>query len=177
MKIELKNKLEAILFLEADPVSIFKLTENLGITSSECSTKLKELERDYKKNNSTLRLVFKEGEVQLVIGSEFSFFVKDYFKSEKPEQLTPAMLEVLSVIAYKGPIGKAGIEQVRGVNCDLILRKLAIRGLIDKKEQVDNSRIFSYEPSLKLIKKLGISRLEDLPNYDKLTKELRHNKK
>ncbi|MCK5080979.1 MAG: SMC-Scp complex subunit ScpB [Candidatus Moranbacteria bacterium] len=169
----MKNKIEAILFLEADPVFISKLAKNLEVTSKKCLTELKRVEDDYKKNDSSLRLVFKKDEVQLVVNPELSVFLKKYFKNDKTEQLSPAMLEVLSIVVYKGPIGKASIEHVRGVNCSLILRKLAIRGLIDRKEQVDNSRIFIYEPSLKLLKKLGVSRLEDLPDYGKLTKELK----
>jgi len=171
VKIELKNKIETVLFLESDPVFISELAENLEATREDCLKGLKEIEENYKKNSSVLRLVFKEDEVQLVVTADLASFVKEYFKSGKPKQLSPAMLEVVSIIVYKGPIGRAWIEQVRGVNCGLILKKLAIKGLIDKKEKIDNSRIFVYEPSLKLLKKLGISRLEDLPNYGKLTKD------
>lgn len=174
MSIKLKNKIEAILFLESDQIFIAKLAESLKVTFEKCLNELNKLESDYKKNDSALRLVFKKDEVQLVVNSELSFFIKKYFKNNKNEQLSPAMLEVLSIVLYKGPIGKVGIEHIRGVNCSLILRKLAIRGLLDRKEQIDNSRIFIYEPSLKLLKKLGISRLEDLPDYGKLTKELKN---
>ena len=174
MKIELKNKIEAILFLEAEPVVISKLAENLKITVEECQKELENLETNYSSINSALSLVFKKDEVQLVAASKLAPFLKEYFKSEKSEQLSPAMLEVLSIIIYKGPIAKVFVEQIRGVNCDLILRKLTIRGLVDKVARLDNSRIFVYEPSLKLLKKLGISRLEDLPKYSKLSKELRN---
>lgn len=172
MKITLKNKIETILFVMAEEVAISKLAENLEVTAEECLLELKKLEADYRKSSSVLRLVFKRDEVQLVVKAESASFLKTYFKIGKPEQLSPAMLEVLSIIAYKGPISKAGIEYIRGVNCRLILRKLAIKGLIEKKEQVVNSRIFLYEASLQLLKKLGILKLEDLPNYDKLTKKL-----
>jgi segregation and condensation protein B len=84
------------------------------------------------------------------------------------------MLEVLSIIIYKGPIGKVGIEKIRGVNSDLILRKLTIKGLIEKEEHIENSKIFIYKPSLKLFKKLGISRLENLSEYAKLSSELKN---
>jgi len=173
VKIELKNKLEAVLFLEIDPIFISKLAENLKITIEKCQEELIELEAIYRKNNSALSLVFKEDEVQLAVVPELAILLKNYFKNERSNNLSPAMLEVLSIIVYKGPISKANIEQIRGVNCNLILRKLAIRGLIEKKEQFKNSRIFIYEPSLMLVKKLGVSRLEDLPDYDKITKELK----
>ncbi len=172
MIITLKNKIEAVLFVTVEAIVISKLAENLKVTPEECLRELKKLGVDYKKNNSVLRLVFKEDEVQLVVDAKSASFLKAYFKMGKPVQLSSAMLEVLSIVAYKGPISRVRIEYIRGVNCRLILRKLAIKGLIEKKEQIANSRIFLYEASLQLLKKLGILRLEDLPNYDKLTKKL-----
>ncbi len=172
MEIELKNKIEAILFLTSEKVFISDLAKNLRATSEECLIELKKIEINYVENDSALRLVFKKNQVQLVTNPKLSLFLKTYFKKEKSEQLSLAMLEVLSIIAYKGPISKAQIEYIRGVNCSLILRKLAIKGFVEKKEQIENSRIFLYETSLQFLKKMGILRLEDLPSYDKLTKEL-----
>jgi len=172
MKTELKNKLEAILFLEADPIVISEVADKLKIDEKDCLEALESLDEDYKKRESALGLVLKGEKAQLIVSASLSEFVGKYFKKEQSEQLSPAMLEVLAIVAYKGPISKAEVEYIRGVNCGLILRKLTIKGLIEKKEGVENSKVFSYEPSLELLKKMGISRLKDLPEYDKLTKEL-----
>jgi len=173
MSIKLENKIETILFLESEPVSIDDLAKKLGISQEDCLEELKKIKDNYRKNNSSFDLVFTKNEVQLVIKKDLAPFIKDYYKNDKTEQLSPAILEVLAIISYKSPISKAEIEYIRGVNCSSILRKLALRGLIEKKEKIANSRIFSYEPSLKLFKKLGILQLKDLPNYDKLTKDLK----
>ncbi|MFA5420962.1 MAG: SMC-Scp complex subunit ScpB, partial [Patescibacteria group bacterium] len=76
----------------------------------------------------------------------------------------PASLETLTIIAYKGPIKKKSIEKIRGINCSLILRNLLLRGLIEEKsanEPEDNE----YTVSLDFIKFLGISKIDDLPEY------------
>lgn len=175
MKNELKNKLEVILFLESEPVEIEELAGNLGVEKELCQKELESLKKDYEKNNSALDLVMTEDDVQLVTQKKLSAFIEKYYKQKnKTEQFSPAMLEVLSIVLYKTPIGKAGIEKIRGVDCGLMLRKLLIKGLIEKDEKIQNSKIFVYKPSLKLLKKLGISRLEDLPEYDKLSKELKN---
>lgn len=173
MSIKLENKIETILFLESEPVFIDDLSKKLGISQDDCFEELKKIRNNYCKNNSSFDLVFNQNEVQLVIKKDLASFIKDYYRNNKIEQLSPAILEVLAIISYKGPISKAKIEYIRGVNCSSILRKLALRGLIERREGIPNSRIFSYEPSLKFFKKLGISQLKDLPNYDKLTKDLR----
>lgn len=174
VKNELKSKLEVILFLESEPVEINGLADSLQTEREICIKELESLKKDYKKNNSALDLVISEDKVQLVTQKRFSDFIEKYYKRKnKIEQFSPAMLEVLSVVLYKSPIGKAGIEKIRGVNCDLILRRLLVKGLIEKQEKNKNSKTFIYKPSLKLLKKMGISRLEDLPEYDKLSRELK----
>jgi len=175
MGLNLIKKIEAILFLEVDQIEITALAKNLDVEQNICLKEIKELEKYYKKNNMALTLVFNEDQIQLVLKPEMANFVEKYFhKKTKKEQFSPAMMEVLSIIVYKGPIGKVGIEKIRGVNSDLILRKLAIKGLIERAEQIKNSRIFVYKPSLKLLKKLGVSKLENLSEYDKLSSELKN---
>lgn len=175
MKNELRNKLEAILFLESEPVEKGELAENLGIEKNLCQKELQGLKNNYKENDSALDLVITEDKVQLVTRKKLATFIEKYYKRKnKTEQFSPAMLEVLSIVLYKTPIGKAGIEKIRGVDCGLMLRRLLIKGLIEKQEKTENSKTFIYKPSLKLLKKLGISRLEDLPEYDKLSNELKN---
>ncbi len=173
MENELKNKLEAILFLESEPVKIDELVNSLSIEKQLCQKKLESLKNNYERNDSALDLVITKDEVQLVTRKKLSGFIEKYYKKKnKTEQFSPAMLEVLSIVLYKNPIGKAGIEKIRGVDCGLILRRLLIKGLIEKKEKTKSSRVFIYKPSLRLLKNLGVSKLEDLPGYDKLSKEL-----
>ena len=76
-------------------------------------------------------------------------------------------METLTIIAYRGPITRLELEQIRGVNCSLILRNLMIKGLIE--EERDGKRMVSdYRVSLNFTRYLGINKIEDLPDYQKL---------
>lgn len=173
MKIKLRDKIETILFIEAISISISEIAKKLKITESECLKILKELKNKYQKEQSIFDIIVINDSAQLVVKKELTFFVKDYFRqSGDSNSFSPAMLEVLSIIVYKNPVRKAEIEKIRGVNCSLILRKLLIIGLINQKKSDSNREGFFYTPSLKLFRKMGISRLEDLPDYDRLSKEL-----
>jgi segregation and condensation protein B len=172
--LSLSDKIETILFLESEPISISDLAKNLEIKEEKCLEEVEKIHQKYQDSRFVWDLVFNREQVQLVIKKRFSSFIKKYFnRKNQNSQLSPTMLEVLSIILYRSPISKIEIEKIRGINSDLVLRKLAIKGLIEKKEKVKKSGVFLYSPSLKLMKKIGISRLENLPDYDKLSKEFK----
>ncbi len=76
-------------------------------------------------------------------------------------------METLTIIAYRGPIAKSELEQIRGINCSLILRNLMIKGLIE--EERDEKRMnIKYRVSIDFIRYLGINKVEELPDYQKL---------
>ena len=83
--------------------------------------------------------------------------------------LSSVALEVLAIIAYRGPITRSEIEEIRGANSSFILRNLAIRGLIERKENPLNNRSYIYEVSLDLIKSLGLKKITMLPNFEELS--------
>ncbi len=174
MEITLKVKIEAILFVESALVDISDMAEKLGIECQDCQRALEELKTSYREKQAIFDIILIDGKAQLVTRKELTAFIKDYFKKNNSNNnnFSPAMLEVLSIIAYKNPIKKAEIEKIRGVNCSLVLRKLLIMGLINQIKNKSSLESFLYSPSLKLFRKLGISRLEDLPDYDKLSKNL-----
>lgn len=172
--LSLSDKIETILFLESEPISISDLAKNLEIKEEKCLEEVKKIHQKYQDSKFVWDLVLNGEQVQLVAKKCFSGFIKKYLdRKNQNNHLSPTMLEVLSVILYRSPITKTGIEKIRGINSDLVLRKLAIKGLVEKKEKVKNSGIFFYSPSLRLMKKLGISKLENLPDYDKLSNEFK----
>ena len=77
---------------------------------------------------------------------------------------------MLAIVAYRGPISRAEIDYIRGVNCGFLLRNLSLRGLVDRKENPLDNRSFIYEASLDFLKSLGVGRLEELPDYAILKK-------
>src|SRR3972149_1519044 len=85
---------------------------------------------------------------------------------ELKEELTPAGLETLSIIAYFGPVSKIKIDYFRGVNSAFILRNLLMRGLIDRSDK-SKEEGYAYSLNFDALKHLGISKIEELPEYEK----------
>jgi segregation and condensation protein B len=84
------------------------------------------------------------------------------------ESLSKAALEVLAVIAYRGPIARAEIEAIRGVNCSVTLRNLLMRALIERKENETDARGYLYSISFQFLKSLGLQSITELPEYTSL---------
>ncbi len=164
-----KYILESLLFTSGHPLSYKKIAEISEISEEEIVLSLKELAGDYEQNSRGLRLVFLDNKVQLVAAPESKEAMEKMIKSDFEEELSQAALETLAIIAYKGPVGRAAIENLRGVNCSFILQSLAIRGLIDKKNNPENGRSYVYNVTFDFLKHLGLNKLEDLPQYIELT--------
>ena len=104
-----------------------------------------------------------------------SEIIENLQKEELSRELGRAGLETLAIILYRGPISRREIDHIRGVNSSFILRSLLVRGLA---ERVDPStapgagRSYSYKATLKLLEYLGITRLEDLPEYENAFKKI-----
>jgi segregation and condensation protein B len=89
------------------------------------------------------------------------------------EGLSKAALEVLSIIAYKGPISRAEIESIRGVNCSFTLRSLMMKGLLERIDNPKDGRGYLYKISFEFMKKLGIENIDKLPDYQELSQDPR----
>jgi len=169
---KIKSQIESLLFTAGHPVAVKKLAEILETGESEINSSLRELADEYEKNERGLRLVFFDGKVQLVASLYSIEAVKKLIKSDFEEDLSSAALETLAIISYRGPISRAAIENLRGVNCSFILQSLAIRGLIDKKNNPEDGRSYVYNITFDFLKHLGLNRLEELPNYRELKNKI-----
>lgn len=168
----LKTKIESLLFVSPKPMTISSLVSFLKkqgekTTSEEVTSIIEELKSKYNSLESGIQLVQAADSVQFVSNQEASALVKQFLKEDLTGELTPASLEALTVIAYRGPITKAELEQIRGVNCSLIIRNLLIRGLINVIEEKDKMRIV-YEPTVEFLKYLGLTSVKELPDYERL---------
>jgi segregation and condensation protein B len=105
--------------------------------------------------------------VQLATKPEFNMILEDFVREELSEDLTPASLEALSIVAYLGPISRAKLEHLRGVNSIVILRSLMIRGLVERISDPEHPSGFLYQPTFDLIKQLGLQSREDLPEFER----------
>ncbi len=120
-----------------------------------------------------LAIIRKEDDVQLATNPENAEYVDDLVKSEIQENLSKAALEVLSIVAYRGPITRLDVEAIRGVNCTFTLRTLLMRGLLERMENPKDNRGFLYKVSFEFLKKLGLESINKLPDYEMLSKDER----
>ena len=160
----LVGKLQAVLFVAGKPIALDRLAKILETDKTEVVQVVEELKRQLNTQDSGLHLIEHENKLQLVTNPDYSEVVESLVKEEVASELTRPSLETLTIIAYRGPITKPEIEQIRGINCSLILRNLLIRGLIEEKDDKDRLQPI-YSISNNFIRHLGIHSIEDLPNY------------
>ncbi len=165
----LLSQLESILFVASKPLSAKKLGKVLKLTSKEIEEQMEKLIEKYNDIESGIKILKNNDEWQMVSAPDNFEITEKFVKAEVSGELTRPQLETLTVISYCGPITKPELEQVRGVNCSLILRNLLIRGLI--KESEDNTKLLpAYEITMDYLRLLGVEKIQDLPDYEVLSK-------
>lgn len=159
--------LEALLFVHGEPISIKKIGEVLKLKEEEAVGLVAELEKRLLNSDRGLTLVKLGDRVQLATKAELNSALEDFIKAELSEELTPASLEVLSLVSYLGPISRSKLEYIRGVNSSFILRSLLIRGLVERSTDPNNSLAYLYQPTFALLEHLGLKSSDNLPEYEK----------
>lgn len=161
----LETKLEAVLFAGARPFSIRRLAELCDATPKEVEEAFDDLEK--RLENSAVMLQRAGQDVQLVTRPEHAEVVKKVARDEVSGELTRPSLETLTILAYRGPLTRPELEQIRGVQSAIILRNLLMRGLVEEKE---DSRVGqpTYAVSFDFIRHLGLKSIEELPQYEEL---------
>ncbi len=164
----LTARLEALLFVYGDSLSYKKAAEVLGVTKEEIEKVTTELRTALDARGSGLTVMVHEDTIQLVTKSEHAGLLQQVLKAELSESLTPASLETLAIITYAGPIARAEIDYIRGVNSSYTVRALALRGLIEREADPNRGNSYIYIPSADLIRHLGVSQVAELPDYERL---------
>ena len=159
----IEQKIEAVLFWKGEPISMKKLSEIFGKTEEEIKQVLNGLEASLAGRG--LSLVFKEDEVTLGTSKETSEIIEKLTKEELVRDLGRAGLETLSIVVYQGPIAKSEIDYIRGVQSNFILRNLMIRGLIERVPNPKDMRSFLYKPTFDMLAYMGITKIEEMPEY------------
>jgi len=166
----LEKQLEAVLFWKGEPVTIKKLSQIFEKKEEEIILALGNLEANLASRG--IVLVRKEDEVTLGSSKETSEIIEKLTKEELVKDLGRAGLETLSIIIYQGPVSRAEIDYIRGVQSTFILRNLMIRGLVEKISNPKDQRSFLYKPSFELLSYMGISKIEEMPEFAQVKIEI-----
>lgn len=163
-------RIEALLFFKGEPVEIKKIVELTEETEEVVRAGLTTLEE--KLADRGLTLVFEGEKVMLGTAPEVSTLIEKVVKEEIARDLGKAGLETLAIILYKQKVSRREIDYIRGVNSSFIIRNLLIRGLVERVENEKGDRSFSYKPTAELFAFMGISRAEELPEYETMVAEI-----
>jgi len=168
----IKSKIESVLFVSTKPLSVKQITNLLKCSPQEVQQSVDSLIIEYNQEGRGINLVSNQDKYQFTTSPENADLMQEMMRREITGELTRPSLETLTVIAYRGPITKAELEQLRGVNCSMILRNLLMRGLIEA--QYDKQRAVTlYNVTINFMRYLGINDVNELPDYEKLNSDER----
>lgn len=165
---EIKAIIEAILFASPEPLSLERMGEVLeGVNPENISTALGELDREYREPGRGFHMIRIAEGYQLATKLEYAHWIKKLNIVKKHSRLSLPALETLAIIAYKQPVTKPEIEEIRGVNVDGVIKTLLERGLIriiGKKEIA--GRPAMYGTTKEFLRHFGLNDLSELPEPD-----------
>ncbi|MBI4661367.1 MAG: SMC-Scp complex subunit ScpB [Verrucomicrobia bacterium] len=183
---ELKLILESILFAAENPINPRQFRELLSaaadesedaaakalkkVREQELTAALEELERDYAQLGRSYQLACVAGAWQFVSRPEFAPWLKALVGvKHRPPRLSQPALETLAIIAYRQPLTRAEIEQIRGVSVDGVMQTLLERGLVEQTGRADLvGRPMNYGTTPLFLEYFGLRNLEELPAADEL---------
>lgn len=165
---ELKSKIEAILAAAGKPLTYEAIALLSGVSQKEASDALHALKREYDRECRGIRIVTNGNSAELSTAPECAAVVLKLIKEEETA-MTQAQIETLSILAYRGPLTRGELENIRGVNCAVILKNLKIEGLI---EECSASADHLYNVSTLFLKGLGVERQDQLPEYNELNQKI-----
>ncbi len=165
----LKSLIESILFLSNEPLNIKKLKDITQVSEKEIHKALFSLKLDYFKSDRGVMLKKTKEGYKLFSKDELSEYLEKYFEIKKNVRLSQGTLETLAIIAYKQPITKAEIENLKGTDVSYHLSKLLEFELIEVKGFKElPGRPKLYSTTEKFLKLFRLNSLEDLPPLEKL---------
>ncbi len=167
---ELESKIEGLLFYKGEDMTISKIAELLKVGTEEVNQAILKLEQTLE--NRGLTLIRKDNSICLGISKELSPIIESIRKEELTKDLSKASVETLSIIMYKNGVSRSEIDYIRGVNSSFIIRNLLVRGLIEKVIDEKDSRRNIYRPSFDTLSYMGVTSVENLPNYENIRNDL-----
>ncbi len=161
---QLEAGLEAVLFAAGDAVPVERLAAALEVSSGELMEAAAALENLYDFENRGLMLLRLEDKLQLCSRPLYADAARRVTESRRPPSLSPAALEVLTIVAYRQPVTRAFIDQLRGVDSGGTVAGLAEKGLIEEAGRLDvPGRPILYRTTEQFLRTFGVSSLDDLP--------------
>lgn len=164
---EAEKIIEGILFAAGDPVEIERIADILDIDEKSARVIMTALMDKYDEDSRGIQIIRLEDSYQMCTRGEYSEYISKLAEPRRAQTLSNASMEVLSIIAYKQPVTRSVIEQIRGVSCDALVNRLLERNLIQEVGRLDTpGRPMLFGTSDEFLRCFGLSSITDLPNYE-----------
>lgn len=166
IKNNLKTRIEALLFVASTPLSINQLAAYLDEKPRNIESAVQEMEKEYKTHRG-LRFEESNNRFQLTTAPEYFPVIEKYLGQEENTTLSQASLEALSIVAYRQPVTRPDVDEIRGVNSDGVIRNLLNKGLIQEIGRSEGAgRPILYGTTNDFLQYFGLSSLKELPQFD-----------
>lgn len=166
-KDRIKSIIESILFVTGEPLSLRDIAINLEMPPRYVEEVLNEMILDYETSSRGIKLISIKDEYQLVTKSENSDYIQKLLKKNKRQSLSQASLESLAIIAYKQPITRIDIDEIRGVKSESAIQKLIEKNLIKESGRLDvPGRPILYSTTDEFLRQFELNDLKELPSLD-----------
>jgi segregation and condensation protein B len=163
---KLVEAVEALLFVASGAVQLTQIAEALNVNPKQVEDAVKELEGIYSQGRG-LRIQSYKNKIQLTTAPEFAVFVESFLGLEAMAKLSRAALETMAIVAYQQPITRPGIDAIRGVNSDGVLRSLLNKGLVQETGRAEGpGRPILYGVTEEFLQQFGLNSLDELPPFE-----------
>ena len=170
---EITKIIEGVLFVSGEGVSIDEFKTRFEMNDREFNKCLDILKEKYNKDSGVNVITYKN-KVQLCSNPEIAENIAEILNPIRERSLTKAAMETVAIVAYKQPVTRLDIENVRGVNCDYAIQLLQANNLIEvvgRKDTVGKPVLFGTTENF--LKRFELNSIEDLPNYNELLDRIR----
>jgi segregation and condensation protein B len=170
---EAKSIIEAVLFVADRPLSSSQLAILIEMDSDDIELLIHELQKEYDDTKRSFQIMEIANGFQICTRSEYASWIKKFYTTEISSRLSMSALEALAIIAYKQPVTRAGVEEVRGVISDSVIRTLLEKNLINITGRKDApGRPLIYGTTSDFLIHFGLKDLNELPSIDEIEKML-----
>ena len=163
----IKSVIESLLFVSGEPLSIKDITNALESNIKIVKEVLDEMVIEYDNEKRGIKLISINGEYQLVTKAENGDYIQKLLKKNKRQSLSQASLESLAIIAYKQPITRVDIDEIRGVKSESAMQRLIEKDLIKEVGRLEvPGRPILFGTTEEFLRQFGLRELNELPSLD-----------
>ncbi|WP_416176311.1 SMC-Scp complex subunit ScpB [Clostridium sp.] len=164
--------IESLLFVSGEAMDIVKIAKIIECSIEFTRSIMDEMIELYKASDRGIKVICSEGKYSLVTKNENSKYVEKLLGPNSRQSLSQASLETLSIIAYKQPITRVDIDEIRGVKSDRAIYNLLQKGLIKESGRLNvPGRPILYSTTETFLKHFGFENIDMIPTLDQLLKE------